>query len=242
MIEHIVSAGFFLVKPVSRPEWLSKDLLPEQIVSASTCICPQFPGSYAISWCSDATESRSSAFDRIGLSPDAREDATRWATSEFEQSFGWPAVFYTLDAALAARSRFFPNGDLVVIALGLPVRYRDTFVSQATPPAPDPGFAPQGKSGYLDVIEKSRTVPHAAVVLGYEPVNVIFGQVDHSWLCNNLEKYAAENLGIRPSPTGLIESLDDAARCCEAIAGPEVGSEPGPWFPWLLARAEVERA
>jgi hypothetical protein len=242
MIEHIVSAGFLLVKSVPRPEWLSTDLLPEQIVSASTCICPQFPGSYAISWCRDSTESRSTEFDRIGLTTDAREEAIRWATAEFGESFGWPGVFYTLDAALNARSRFFAKGDLVVIALGLPARYRDTFVSQATPPAPEPGFAPQGKSGYLDMIEKNRTVPQSTVVLGYEPVNVIFGQMDHSWLCNNLEQYAAENLGIKPNPPGLINSLDDAARCCEAIARPDVGSEPGPWFPWLLARAEVERA
>jgi hypothetical protein len=240
MIERIVSAGFLLLKPVPRLQWLSEDLLPGQIVSASTCICPQFPGSYAIFWCSDSTASRSSEFDRIGLSPDAREDATRWATSEFGTSFGWPGVFYTLDAALAARSRFFPDGDLVVIALGLPVRYRDTFVSQASPPAPDPGFAPAGKSGYLDVIEKNGPLPQSAVVLGYEPVSVIFGQMDHSWLCNHLEQYAAANLGIKPSPTGLIESLDDAAHCCEAIARPDVGSEPGPWFPWLLARAEVK--
>jgi hypothetical protein len=116
MIERILSAGFLLLKPVPKPGWLSKDLLPEQIVSASTCICPQFPGSY-------------------------------------------------------------------------------------------------------------------------EPVNVIFGQMDHSWLCNNLERCAGENLGIKPSPTGLINSLDDAARCCEAIARPDVGAEPGPWFPSLIARA-----
>ena len=44
--ERIVAAGFLLLKPVSRPEWLSKDLLPEQIVSGSACICAQFPGSY----------------------------------------------------------------------------------------------------------------------------------------------------------------------------------------------------
>jgi hypothetical protein len=233
-----VAAGFLLLKPVPRPEWLSKDLLPEHIVSSSTCICPQFPGSYAISWCSDSAESRSSEFDRIGLKSDAREHATQWATAEFGKSFGWPGIFYTLDAALDVRSRFFPDGDLVVIALGLPVRYRDAFVSQATPPPPDPGFAPQGKSGYLEVIEKNGAVSPAAVVLGYEPVNVIFGQMDHSWLCNHLEQYAAENLRIKPSPTGLIDSLGDAARCCEAIARPDVGSEPGPWFPWLLARAE----
>lgn len=240
--QRAVAAGFLLLKPVPRPEWLSRDLLPGQIISASACLCPQFPGSYAISWCGDSTEIRSSEFDRIGLPSDAREDAIRWATAEFGKSFGWPGVFYTLDAALDARSRFFSDSDLVVIALGLPLRYHAAFVSQATPAPPDPGFAPLGKSGYLDVIEKDGTVPSAAVVLGYEPVNVTAGQLDHSWLCNHLEQYAAENLGITPGPTGLLQSLDDAARCCEAITRPEVGSEPGPWFAWLLARAGSECA
>jgi hypothetical protein len=148
-------------------------------------------------------------------------------------------VFYTLDAALDARSRFFPNGRLVVIALGLPLRYRDAFVNPTTPPSANPACGPQGRTGYLDVLEQNGAVPPSTVVLGYEPVNVSFGQLDHSWLCNHLERYAAEHLGIRPNATGLIDSLSDAARCCEAIAGPGVGSEPGPWFPWLLARAEL---
>jgi hypothetical protein len=237
-VPEFISAGFLLLKPAPRPEWLSTDLLPEQIVSASRCICPQFPGSYVLSWCSDSPETRSAEFDRIGLAVDARQDAAQWATAEFEQSFGWPGVFYTLDAALDARSRFFPNGNLAVVALALPVRYRDAFVSAATSPSSDSGCAPQGRSGYLDAIEENGAVPPSAVVLGYEPVNVMFGQMDHSWLCNRLERYAAENLGIKPNPTGLIDSLSDAARICEAIARREVGAEPGPWFPWVLARAE----
>jgi hypothetical protein len=80
----------------------------------------------------------------IGLPSDARQDASQWATAEFEQSFGWPGVFYTLDAALDARSRFFPNSNLVVIALGLPLRYRDAFVSQSTPSPPRPAIAAHG--------------------------------------------------------------------------------------------------
>jgi hypothetical protein len=61
------------------------------------------------------------------------------------------------------------------------------------------------------VIEENGAVPPSAVVLGYEPVNVMFGQVDHSWLCNHLERYAAENLGSKPNPAGLIGSLSDVA-------------------------------
>lgn len=236
----ITSAGFLLLKPVPRPEWLSGDLLPEQIISGSTCLCPQFPGSYAISWCGDSAEVRVSEFDRIGLRTEQREEATRWATAEFERSYGWPGVFYTLEAALEARTRFFPNGDLIVVALGLPAEYLEKFIAESTPSKEDEGFATQGKSGCLQVVEMDKALPPEVTSLGIEPVNMTFGQIDCSWLCNHLEQHIAESTGMRPGPTGLLESLEDAVRCCEVIERPDVGAEPGPWFPIVLARYEPD--
>lgn len=232
----ITAAGYLLLKPVPRPEWLSSDLLPDQIISGSTCLCPQFPGSYAISWCGDSAEVRAAEFDRIGLPADQRDEASRWATAEFERSFGWPGVFYDLEAAREARARFFPAGDVMVVALGLPAAYHAKFVAESTPPKEDEGFATQGKSGCLEVIERANSLPPGLTSLGYEPVNMTFGQIDCSWLCNHLEQYIADHTGMRPSPTGLIESIEEAARCCEVIERPDVGAEPGPWFPMFLAR------
>src|SRR5262249_28530631 len=128
--------------------------------------------------------------------------------------------------------------DLAVIGIGLPEQYRTAFVSHSTPPPPQPGFSPVGKSGYLLAIESSRVLPSEVTILGYEPINVAYGQIDHSWLCNHLELYAADNLRIRPGSTGLLQSLSEAPRCCEAFEEPQIGAEPGPWFPWLLARYE----
>jgi hypothetical protein len=235
----IIAAGFLLVKPVPRPEWLSKELLPEQIVSASACICPQFPNSYAIRWSSDSDESREKQFDVIGLAPARRGDAMAWATEKFEEAFGWPGVFFTLEAARDALARFLPGSDLMVIGVGLPRQYRAAFISHATPPPPQPGFAPMGKSGYLLAIEASGPMPPSPDILGYEPLNLESGQIDHSWLCNHLEEQVAHSLGIRPGATGLIESLAEASRCCEFIESPEVGAEPGPWVPWQLTRYDA---
>ena len=96
--------------------------------------------------CTDTPDERAAAFDDIGLVPSKRGAATKWATDAFERAYGWPAVFFTLDAVKDARARFFPNGDLVILGLGLPAQYRDPFVREATPPPQEPGFAPQGKS------------------------------------------------------------------------------------------------
>jgi len=232
----IVGAGFLLVKPVPRPDWLSRDLLPDRIISASSCICPQFPRSYAIRWCRDSDEARTEAFDAIGLVAEKREEAMDWATEEFEKAFGWPGVFLTLGAARKARAQFFADSDLVVIGVGLPEQHCAAFVSHATPAPPEPGFAPVGKSGALSVVEAARPLPPPAAILGYEPLNVENGQIDHSWLCNHLEEHVAKDLGIRPGSTGLLQSLADASRCCESIEHGEIGAEPGPWFPWLLAQ------
>jgi hypothetical protein len=232
----VIAAGFLLVKLVPRPEWLSRELLPDEIVSASNCICPQFPGSYAIRWSSDSDETRASRLDEIGLAPARRDEAMDWATDEFEKAFGWPGVFLTLEAARDALARFLPDSDLVVIGIGLPQQYRERFIGNAMPPPPQPGFSPMGKSGHLVAIESSGPMPPAAAILGYEPLNLMGGQIDHSWLCNGLENYVATNLGIRPGPTGLLQSAAEASQCCEAINRGEVGAEPGLWVPWLLTR------
>jgi hypothetical protein len=65
-------------------------------------------------------------------------------------------------------------------------------------------------------------------------LNVEHGEPSHSWLCNSLERHAFEELGIRPNTDGLLETLEDAQRCCDSIARQEVGAEPGPWLPFAL--------
>jgi len=217
---------------------MTKELLPDRILSASACICPQFPGPYAISWSSVEPENRASAFDKIGVPSGARKEAQEWSTRSFEALFGWPGVFFTPEAAQAVRSRFFAGSDLAVVGIGLPAKYRHAFLSEATPDPPRAGFAPRGKSGWLKVIEARKPLPVAGTPLGFELLNVEFGDLSHSWLCNNLERTFAERFGIRPNRAGFIESFEAADRCCEALENEEHGAEPDPWFPWLIVRYE----
>src|SRR5262249_37553261 len=133
-----------------------------------------------------------------------------------------------------ARSRFFSNSDLRVLGLGLPLKYRDSFLAAAAPPPSRPGSSPEGRSGCLRVLDSGGALPGTGVALGFELLNVDSGPIDHSWLCNGLERYFADNLRVSPAPNGFLPDLGDAVRCCEAIERGDVGAEPGPWFPWLI--------
>src|SRR5262245_9513517 len=205
-IDEILAAGFLLTRPVTRPEWATRELLPDRILSASTCICPQFPGSYALSWCSFDNEDRASMFDAVGVPRGLRDEAQEWATRSFDVLFGWTGVFFTLEAARAAHSRFLRQGDVAVLGIGLPARYREEFLREATPPPPKPGFAPRGESGWPKVLRAGKSLPAGGIRLGFEILSADSGLLGHSWLCNGLERDFAEKYGVRPNAAGFIES------------------------------------
>jgi hypothetical protein len=231
----VLSAGFLLVRPVARPSYVSAELIPAEVTSASDCICPQFPGPYAISWCSTPDNARASLLAAVGVPPDLHRRAMEWATSVFGETYGWPGVFYTADAAREARAQFLPFAESVkVIGLGLPDEFATEFVSEATPLTSPPGYAPNGESGYLECVRRKNQLPPGGRTLGFEPLNLQLGMLEDSWLCNGLEQHCAVTLKIRPSVNGLLSSVEEATRCCAEIDREEVGAEPGPWYPFLL--------
>jgi hypothetical protein len=236
----LITAGFLLIKPYSRPDWGSERLLPQEIISASDCLCPQFPDSYAIKWTSDSEENKAKGFDSVGLSPNLRAAATEWATENFQKSFGWTGVFYSLQDAQSAKALFFPeDSNMWLIGLGLPTEFAVDFLEYAAPPSPKEGYAPMGASGWFEVVKKLQPLPKGQF-LGFELLNVEHGNVSHSWLCNHLEVHFSETLGIQPNQLGLIEELDDAKQCCEDINDEKVGAEPGLWLPWGLIKYNEE--
>ena len=230
-----MAAGYLLVRAVPRPSGSPAELLPPRVLSACTCICPQFPGTSAIDWVTVSDDQRAHDFDAIGLAPELRLEARRWATSEFERSIGWPGIFLRAEDALGARRRFFAQADAPrAIGLGLPEARIDAFIEEATPPPPEPGYSPQGESGFLQVVRRREPLAAGHRPLGFELLEVAAGQIGCSWLCNGLESHFASELGVRPAANGLIATLDEANRCCARLAAGEVGAEPGPWLPWLL--------
>jgi hypothetical protein len=232
----LTAAGFLLIKPFPRPDWGSKRLLPQEIISASDCLGPQFPDAYAIKWTSDSEENRAKGFDSVGLPPDRRTAATEWATENFQKSFGWTGVFYSLQEAEKAKALFFPkDSNILLIGLGLPTEFTADFLEYAAPPPTKEGYAPMGASGWFEVVQKLQPLPEGQF-LGFELLNVEHGNVSHSWLCNHLVVHFSETLGIQPNGWGFIEELADARQCCEDINDEKVGAEPGLWLPWAVVK------
>ena len=226
------SLGYLLVRAVPRPPYVSAELIPETVVSASVCISPQFPGPNALSWVIASDEERADALASTGLPAARHEEAIVWATAAHGSELGWPSVCRSAAVALVARERFFPNDEAMrVIGLGLPQQFVDDFIAQATPPQSPPQYAPMGKSGHLEALEKREPLAPGGRLLGFEPVNLELWSLDHSWLCNGLEVHCAGALNIRPAANGLLATLDEAIRCRNEIARGEVGAEPGPWYP-----------
>jgi hypothetical protein len=234
-MSELLAVGYLLVRPLERTSFWSAELIPRWITSASSCLCPRFPGPYAIEWSSSSEEVRSAAFAKLGVPAALQPAARAWATESFEKEFGWPSVFYSPNAAWNAKRIFVSEEvDARVIGVGLSADALDRFLANAAPPPGVEGYAPMGKSGPFAMGSRREPLVPGGRTLGFEPMNVERGEPSHSWLCNSLETYAFEKLGIRPNADGLIETLEDAQRCCDSIARAEVGAEPGPWLPFAL--------
>jgi hypothetical protein len=232
----LIAAGFLLLSPSPRPDWASENLLPQEIISASDCLCAQFPGTYTIEWTTDTEDQRTIGFEAVGIPRAARSEAMKWATKSFEKSYGWPGVFYSLQEAETAKGLFFSKeSNILLIGLGLPTQFVEDFILYAAPPLPEPGYAPTGETGWLEVVKRQQSLPQGQF-LGFELLTVQYGLVTESWLCNGLEAHFLETLGIRPNRWGLIEDLENAKRCCKAINEKEVAAEPGLWLPWALVK------
>lgn len=228
------SAGFLVTRRVERPDYLSPDLLPEKIISASSCICSFIPDTWAIEWTGDTGESREEEASIFGLESSQLEKVIEWVNPLLNKDIGWPNVCFRLDTAREIKRLFLPSlDDVVIIELALPDSLVDSFKEEAKPSAQDKFAGIFGRQGVYEAVLKGQRASSAGRTLGFEPL-VYDGALSCSWLCNGLEKEVRENLGIYPNKQGLIKAFKDAQRCVDYISKEEVGAEPGLWLPWLL--------
>lgn len=233
-----VSGGYYLARFAERHDYMSQDLIPERVLSASSEICKFFPDAWAIEWSNDNAEERSEKAAEFGISQSSLPKVVAWATKSFGKAFGWPSSFYTLEAAREAHTAFIPQGrDIVLFGLGLHESKTVEFLDAARPSPQKPGFAPEGESGVFQCISKRERMAAGGDVVGFEPVATLYGALSGSWLHYGLEKDCIEELGIAPNRRGFIESYQDALRCVELISQiKERGRwNPGLWLPWLIA-------
>lgn len=229
-----ISGGYYLSRFVRRAEYMSRDLIPDRVLSGSGCICEFFPDTWSIEWSRDTFKTRMESASEFGISHSDLPKVIAWATASFADVFGWPNVFYTLKAAQQARAQQLPAApDIVIFGLGIHESDVEDFLAAAKPPDQQPYFAPVGRTGIFECVSFGNYI-EAGTPIGFEPLTTEFGLLTCSWLCNGLEKDCANRLEIRPNSFGLLESRAEALRCVEYISRDDVGAEPGLWLPWLV--------
>jgi len=164
----------------------------------------------------------------FGVSPSSIPGLVAWATEEFDKSWGWPNVLYSLDTARFLYTQFLSNvPDVRLLGLALPEQLAPQFVTEATP------GPTEGETGFLTLIRAGAQLAPTGVSIGWEVLGFEHGSF-HSWLCNGLQVPIFSELLIRPGPNGLIGEAQAAYRAAEYCQQPEVAAEPALWLPGLI--------
>ncbi len=226
--------GYYLVEGLPRPSQLSQ-FLPPTLWTISSCFCSVYPDTWALSWVSAGREDREAVRARLGLDDDGFGVLQAQVDAAFEaERFGWPNVW--LDRASAEafyRQYLVALPHMRLLAVVLPAAYLDEFLQHHTPA---PGF---GACGLYQLLSRRLSPPGPTQTLGYEILGVEEGGSCHSFLCNYLEVPYRHELGVRFNDYGLINDYADAVRATNYTNLPSTGSEPVPWYPWLILEYEL---
>lgn len=230
--ERFISGGYRLVKYVKRPDYLGKDLLPENILTTSTCITGTLPDSWAITWIREENIKREEKASEFGIGKERLEKITDWVTSQVDEGkIGIPNAFYSTDDAKHFLSKFnLSLGNLVLLGIGIHENLAKAFIESTK--------VQNIMDGLILSVEQGNKLESAGIPLGYEIYGHETGSY-HSWLCNSLEKEAFDKFNIRPNMYGLLDNYADAVKCAEFFEQPEVGAEEVPWFPWKIVKYKL---
>lgn len=230
------AAGFFLTKPVTRPDYCDSKLLPGTLVSLSSCICKFFPSSWTIDWCSETEDKRKEKAAYFGIPEDRLGATIQNITQLFDSEFGWENVIYSRNSAKKLLdTHLSADGSIWLLGAALHKSDIDSYMNKARPPEQQPGYAPVGAHGTYEMLQRRVSLDPPLQVMGFEPI-VYEHSLSCSWLCNGLETECHNKLGITPNNFGLIGNYNEAKQCTDYISSDEVGAEPGLWLPWLVVR------
>jgi hypothetical protein len=227
-----ISGGWYVVRLLERPSGLGSTLLPERLLTLSSCLTQFFPDAWAIEWASRSPDERAAAIRKLGLDVGRLPHVVREMTAAIASGeLGWQSVWRSLEAARRAAIRYgCANDDFALVELGVPADRADDLLTHTRPSLG--GTVP---GGFFEHLSARVPVRPGGEVLGWEPLGVEAGADFHSWLCNSLHEVAKNKLGVKPGALGLLRNEDDARAVDRMIAG-GVGAEPVPWFPGVVLR------
>lgn len=225
-LSNYVAGGYFVAKPVPREEWMSAELLPEQLITLSSC---RNPSKVEIYWGWD-TDKHREKISELGI-PENKLDAFRaWSTSD---NFAYPNVMYTLEAAQEFVTQFLPHSDeYQVFGVGLPKALVSILLD----------FEGQAVEGTNRLLAEHSSLALNGVSLGFDIISYAHGDLNCSWLCNGIDRDMYQEFGIRPNQYGLIDRYNDAKQVYDWIAEDELRgtrAEPLPYYPWLIVQYPI---
>jgi hypothetical protein len=237
--EMFVSAGFYIVRTIPRPDYTDPRLIPDRVVTVSSCIGEFAPDTWCIEWSNDSEAERVATAKHFGLGEQQMYCLISEMTEAFDIEFGWPNVIWNIEFARSiAKSFLADTPDVRIIELGLQNEYIEAFC-RGREPEQHAGFAPVGRQGIHQAILRMQPIERTDLSLGFEPL-LSDDELSCSWLCNGLETAVAEDLQILPNDHGLIGTFEEAKAAVAYIGRDEVGAEPGLWLPWLIIDHSVE--
>lgn len=221
-----VAGGYFILKD-SAEGFQHSTFLPERVISVSPCI-----GDILEPYWGWNLKDNQTHIDKWGISADLIDQFRAYSTDRHEQDYGFPSVFYSLDAARHFAATFLsPVNNALVIGTGLPRHLVEPFLTTNTQPNDIP-------YGVNHVLSKNESLALSGTILGFEIVcyNINLG---HSWLCSGLEKEMHTLFGIKPNGYGLIDTYAEAKQVYDWIAEDKLQgtrAEPEPYYPWLIVQ------
>jgi hypothetical protein len=214
-LKDYVAGGYFVAKYTTEGFWRSP-LLPERVVSLSSCIGKQLD--VVLGWNVDQYKKEILEF---GIRADKLESFKDWCGGQT------PGGISQLETARYVINEFISTSDGLLL-LGAALRHEllENFIHQV------PTFA----------VDKAHSIDADGTPLGFEVISHFASHLSCSWLCSGLEKDMNELFGIQPNQYGLIDSYADAKQVYEWIAEDKMQgtrAEPLPYYPWLIVQYPV---
>ncbi|MGX9807750.1 hypothetical protein ACV3PA_10975 [Exiguobacterium acetylicum] len=203
-----LSAGYYLIQPTPRKEYMDKTVVQKSILSVSECICTHYPDT-SILW-GESEVKKERYMEQLGLSLNSFQLLEQWIEEHRKtDDVLFPQVFSNLDAAKAFLNRFLHHlPDIRIICIGLPEQYKVDFledVAAFSSKNPEAYGVEKMLSGHLS------SDMDGGKKIGYEVLGFDSG-LFHSYLCNGLERDFSQKFNFSLNSRGLIHTLEEADR------------------------------
>ncbi|RJP02832.1 hypothetical protein D3D03_03300 [Exiguobacterium sp. RIT452] len=214
--------------PTPRKDYMDEKIVPETVLSVSSCLCKQYPDTSILWGNSEVKKAR--YMDQLGLSLNTVQLFEQWI--EEHRNTGdvlFPQVFSSLHSAQDFLNRFLiQHPGIRIISIGLPERYKSDFLEDIEL------FSSKNPEPYG--VEKMLLQHHppekdGAKKVGYEVLGFDSGSF-HSYLCNGLERDFRQHFNFSPNRFGLIDSIEEADRYSDYCNALGEETESVLWLPW----------